>query len=72
MFLLKKSDWDRVARPTVKLAQEAIKEGYTLVGECDDDYNIIKPLDKLPEAKAEKAEAEKPKAKGKAKAEGAE
>lgn len=64
MFLLKKSDWDRVARPTVKLAQEAIKEGYTLVGECDDDYNIIKPLDKLPSEKAPKAEP-----KGKAKKE---
>jgi hypothetical protein len=65
MYLLKRSDHDFVARPTVRLARAAIEEeGYTLVGECDEHYNVTKPLDKLPSEKAPKAEP-----KGKAKKE---
>jgi len=49
MFLLKKSDFDFVARSDVKGAQQAIDEGYELVGECDEKtYKITKDLHVLP------------------------
>lgn len=68
MFLLSKSPYDHVARATLKGAQEAIAEGYTLIGECDESYKVIKHLSELPKPKAKAEEGEEPKAKPKAKA----
>lgn len=62
MFLLSKSPYDHVARETLEGAQAAIDEGYKLVGECDEAYNVTKPLDKLPQKPKPMAEP-KPKAK---------
>ena len=57
MFLLEKSPFDRVARADVKGAKQAIAEGYTLVGECDEKtYEITKPLARLPKERAKKEE----------------
>ena len=63
MYLLSKSPYDHVARETLEGAQEAIAEGYTLEGECDESYKVTKPLKELP-----KEEKPKPKAEPKAKA----
>lgn len=48
MFLLSKSPYDHVARATIKGAEEAIAEGYRLVGECDATYRVTKELSELP------------------------
>lgn len=67
MFLLRKSPYDQVARATTKGAQEALEEGYKLVGECDETYKLTKALDKLPKETPKESTEEAPKAKAKAK-----
>lgn len=60
MYLLSKSPYDHVARATIKGAQAAIDEGYTLQGECDEAYKVTKVLTELPkEAPKTKAKTRK-------------